>query len=119
MAKIKYNVVLCKDCEQEFLLRMTNRKKYYCPTCGENLFTEKQSDIWLTRPIRYKRPWTQDEDELIKNCVRAGYSNQQISAELKGRTAKAINNRISRLRKYETIKRGRVNCKATALTGQK
>lgn len=103
--KREYVFYKCNDCEIDFLLakKGSGRTSKFCPTCGENLYTEKIMDIWLERPFQYKRPWTPEEDALIATGKRLGYSNKRIAESLTGRTAKAINNRWYLLMKKEIV----------------
>lgn len=101
MAKVKYAIYVCKECETDTIARQVK----YCATCGDNLFLEKERTIWLERPVIYKRPWTVDEDEYLIEAVRRGHTNLEIAEELE-RTKDAVAERLRRLRKKKKIVRG-------------
>jgi len=98
MAKVKYNIYTCKDCEVDFIAI----KAKYCTNCGDNLYIERQRYIWLNRLISRKKSWTADDDEHLTESVRRGISNQEIADEL-GRTKDAVAERLRRLRKHKSI----------------
>jgi DNA-binding NarL/FixJ family response regulator len=100
-----YKCYICKDCEIDFIMSQFSRGgKPYCPQCAENLFVEKVKEIWMERHHNYKRPWTEEEDEILLVSVDQGYSNHDISIALEGRTEGAVRHRIGQLRKKMGIK---------------
>lgn len=101
MAKIKYNVYQCKDCEIDFLCRTAR----YCPKCGDNPYLEKERTIWIDKPVVYKRPWTAEDDDILIESVERGIKNNDIANEL-SRTKDAVAERLRRLRKIREIERG-------------
>jgi len=101
MAKIKYKIFNCRECEVEFY---TQQGKY-CTNCGDDLFVDFQRSIWLERAVIYKRPWTNDEDIHLIESVKRGVKNQVIADEL-GRTKDSVAERLRRLRKSQKIVRG-------------
>jgi len=101
MAKVKYNIYVCKECDVDIIAR---RVRYFA-TCGDNVFLEKERTIWLERPVIYKRPWTEDEEEYLIEAVRRGHTDREIGEEL-GRTKAAVTERLRRLRKKKKIVRG-------------
>lgn len=101
MAKLKYNLFICKECEIDFITQYGD----HCTFCGDNVYSEKQRVLWLERPFLYKRPWTNDDDSLLITSVELGIKNQDIADEL-GRTKDAVAERLRRLRKIRVIERG-------------
>lgn len=101
MAKLKYRVMICKECEIDFITRNGN----YCSKCGDNLYVEKERTIWLEKPVVYKRPWTEEDDEILIESVRRGIKNQDIADDL-GRTKDAVAERLRRIRKTKKVVRG-------------
>ena len=101
MAKVKYNIYTCKDCEVDFIAKSAN----YCTYCGDNIYLERQRYIWLNRFMSRKKSWTEDDDEHLIESVERGISNQEIADEL-GRTKDAVAERLRRLRKTRVIERG-------------
>lgn len=106
MSKMReYVFYKCRDCEIDFLLAKVGSGKTskYCPKCGDNIFTEKVTEFWLERPFQYKKKWTAEEDELVRNCKTAGYTHQQIADSLDGRTMVAVRQRWQELRKKKAL----------------
>ena len=100
MAKKKrYVAWRCKDCEMDFYISGKSDRWTHCPKCGENMFTEKIKVVWLERPINYKRPWSEEETEIIESGLKLGKTHKEIAAELNGRTPKAVTRQIQQLRK--------------------
>jgi len=101
MAKIKYLICVCKDCESDFL----TREGRHCPICADNAYVERERTIWIDRPVIYKRPWTEHENDFLIESVKRGISNQSIADEL-NRTKDSVAERLRRLRKKQKIVRG-------------
>lgn len=102
--KKKYTFYQCKDCELDFLVT-TKLNKANCPSCADNIYVEVIKDIWMDKPINYKRPWTDDEDSMILDGRRIGKTYTEISKEMDGRTANAIRHRMAQIKKrnYELM----------------
>jgi DNA-directed RNA polymerase subunit RPC12/RpoP len=97
--KKEYTFYYCKECEIDFLVAIKLKRKVNCPKCADELFVEKIRTIWMNRPFNYKRPWTNEEDELILVGVKQGYTHKQISESLNGRTTKAVTRRLQQIRR--------------------
>lgn len=91
--KKKYFFYKCRDCEIDFLISKTQQAGVHCPLCGEYFYTEKVMEIWVERPFQYKRRWTDEEDEIVIAGRAVGYTHQQISDSLDGRTMGAVRDR--------------------------
>lgn len=97
--KKKYSFYYCRDCEMDFLIPGgTFKNGVSCPSCGDSIYTDYIKGIWLERPFNYKRPWTEEEDELILMGVRQGYKHREIAESLDGRTPKAVTRRLQQIR---------------------
>ena len=92
---MKYTVYRCKECEEQFLTRHEPEVSV-CPYC-EGRFIESIKDMWMKSPFHYRRRYTQEEDDVIIESVRRGYSLDDI--ELEGRSKDAIRLRYERLAK--------------------
>lgn len=101
--KKKYGVWRCKECEIDFYVTAEVKHKAYCPKCADSIYVEKVRTLWLERAFNYKRPWTQEEDDLILDGVKLGKTHKEISKELYGRTPKAVTRRLQQLRKKGVI----------------
>jgi len=97
--KKKYTFWICKDCEVDFIVPGALKSKVNCPKCADRLFVEKKKDIWIERPFNYKRPWTQEEFEIIQSGLKLGRTHKQIAEELEGRTENAVRRQVQQLRK--------------------
>lgn len=84
----EYNSYICKDCEIDFLVK----KGKFCPKCGESLFVEHKTSIWIKRPFTQYRRWTKEEDDFVVTGIDQGYSRQEVADEL-GRTKTAVTKR--------------------------
>lgn len=93
--KKKYTFFFCKDCEIDFFVSKAG-KHIFCPNCGESIYTEKKTTIWIERPFNYKRRWTEDEDSLLLNGIKQGYNRQEIAEEL-DRTIGSVRKRYQAL----------------------
>jgi predicted RNA-binding Zn-ribbon protein involved in translation (DUF1610 family) len=93
-----YVICICKDCEIDFLVRRTERtKKYFCPHCGENIYTEKQKTIYKDEGFyKFHTLYTEEEDDFIRHCKQMKMSYTQI-AKLMGRTYRGVQNRGRRI----------------------
>lgn len=96
--KKKYYSFLCRNCDIDFYVSK-RRKRIYCPHCSDYLFVELKCSLWMERPFNYKRPWTEEEDSIILDGARLGYSRKEIAESLNDRTTKAVIRRLSQLRK--------------------
>lgn len=101
MAREKYNIYVCKDCEIDF----TSRNAVVCCVCGDNVYLEIERSIWLDRPVIYKRPWTDFDKDMLIEMVERGISNKEIASEL-DRTKNAVKRQLAELRKKREIIRG-------------
>lgn len=101
MAKLKYHIYHCKDCNTEYY----TQKGSYCPSCGDDLYVDYQRTVWLERAVTYKRPWTTDDDMHLIESVQRGIKNGTIAKDL-DRTKDGVAERLRRLRKHMEIKRG-------------
>ncbi|WP_096199496.1 SANT/Myb-like DNA-binding domain-containing protein [Bacillus sp. FJAT-45350] len=97
--KKKYWFHYCRECEIDFLVAAKVQGMVSCPKCGDGFYTEKVRSIWLERPFSYRRPWTSEEDDLVLASVEQGYTHQEISDSLNGRTKNAVTRRLQQLRK--------------------
>lgn len=99
--KRKYNLHNCRDCEEGFLLKSAatkgRQKSLFCPLCGENLFMEKERSLWLPNELQANRPYTPEEDEIIKTGLGNNYTFEAIADALDGRTEKSVKRRAQRL----------------------
>ncbi|MCD7034335.1 hypothetical protein LRR81_08815 [Metabacillus sp. GX 13764] len=100
--KKPYTFFWCRDCDQDFAVS-TERKRIYCPLCGEHFYVEKVKDVWMERPFNYKRPWTPEEDEIVIVGRKQGYSYQEISDSLLARTPQSVRRRLQELKKKEVM----------------
>lgn len=95
--KKKYTAYRCRDCEIDFLVyRLKGR--IFCPCCGETIYVENVTHVWLERSVYYKRPYTPEEDEIILAGKQAGYTEHRIAESLPGRTQRSVQQRWSRIR---------------------
>ncbi|MEM5012092.1 SANT/Myb-like DNA-binding domain-containing protein [Niallia taxi] len=99
--KKEYSHYLCKDCEFDFIVPAILKRKVNCPKCADSIYVEKLMDLWLERPINYKRPWTKEEDELITLGKEQGYTYEQMSKSLLGRSPQSVRRRLQNIRKDE------------------
>lgn len=98
-SKKKYTYYICKNCEIDFLVSLNRKGKTYCPSCGESMYAESKTIIWIDRPLLYKKPWTEEEDGILIMGVECGYSWVEIGEALEGRTARACFDRWRRIGK--------------------
>lgn len=96
--KKKYTSWRCKDCEIDYFVTSAVTHTTHCPQCGDNLFTESIKVVWLERPFNYKRPWSEEEREIIESGLHLGKTYREISQELDGRTENAVRRQIQQLR---------------------
>ncbi|MFD1066668.1 hypothetical protein [Oceanobacillus locisalsi] len=95
--KKPYTFYWCKDCEVDFII-MKDIKRPCCPVCADGIYVQSVRDIWLERPFNYKRPWTDDEDEILLIGAERGMTHAEIGKEI-NRTGKAVTRRLSQLRR--------------------
>jgi hypothetical protein len=95
--KKKYKYYLCKECEIDFVVAEKLPGKPYCPQCAESMFVEKLKEVWMERPFNYKRPWSPEEDETVLVSLKQGFSYEEISEALIGRTGKSVKRRYQLL----------------------
>ena len=98
--KKEYHSFLCKDCEIDFYVSFKTRVS--CPKCADSIYLEYKSNIWLERPFNYKRPWTDEEDEIILTGVRIGQTHRELS-QIVDRTENAVRRRLQQIRKKENL----------------
>lgn len=65
----------------------------YCPFCADRPYVEKVCTVWMDRPFRHRKYWTQEEDDIILDGKRLGYTESRIAESLPERTRSAVNNR--------------------------
>lgn len=92
--KKQYKHYLCKDCDVDFITSQGNN----CPNCADNVYVDVIRTIWLDRGFNYKRPWTDDEDEMILAGRKLGKTYAEIAKEI-NRTTKATTNRFYYIRR--------------------
>ena len=93
----KYAVFVCKECDIDFIVRDTHKKKTaFCCNCGEKLFVELVRYNWMEKPSNHHRKWTKEEDEIIIEARKRKMYLQNIVVD--GRTKSSIERRWRRLK---------------------
>lgn len=100
----KYTAYICQDCDIDFQVSKAGKKKAFCPTCGENLYTHKIKQLWMPRLLMHKRPWTDEEKEQIQISVEAGYSAKQVAELFEDRTYDAVRTKCRQLKRNKGVK---------------
>lgn len=93
----KYIYWICKDCDLDFIVSNHFKKKANCPSCADNVYTEKIKSVYMDRPYNFLRHWTREELELLEDGLKSNRPYEEIANEL-NRTVQAVRIKIYRLK---------------------
>jgi hypothetical protein len=92
---------LCKDCNFRFKVFAhftKNRRKAFCPNCGENISTEK---LPSRKHIQHKS-WTQDEIKLLDKVLNGEIKKHTAAMKL-NRSLGSIRRKLDRVKEERGI----------------